>query len=312
MVAFSNGRAAILATKLTFSEVKHYFEQIRGFILLDDNYVNSETPMRYMCTCGKESSMSYKNAKKGRNCRDCGKAKLSEAKQVYTKEFVNNYYLEQGCVLLDVFVPASTDKLRYLCVCGNESSMSWYKFNAGHRCQSCRTAKATIARRKYTMADVSKLFTERGKTLLACGEFVNSSTPLKYKCSCGNESHITLNNFLRGKDCRYCGNAKISNAMMDPNITDEERITKRHYPEYKAWRIAVFTRDDYTCQCCGERGGVINAHHIRNYADNKDVRTDIDNGVTLCKQCHGNFHSIYGVRNTDADQLAEFMCEEAA
>ena len=31
---------------------------------------------------------------------------------------------------------------------------------------------------------------------------------------------------------------------------------------YKDWRKAVYERDDYTCQHCGEKGGELNADHI--------------------------------------------------
>jgi 5-methylcytosine-specific restriction endonuclease McrA len=301
-----------MGASLTYADAKHYFENVRGFTLIDESYVSSETPMRYICTCGQESLMSLKNARKGRNCKECGRNKLSAAKQVYTANFVSDYYREHGCELLDTFVPASTEKLKYRCVCGEIASMTWYKFRAGHRCQNCRTLKVAASRRKYTTAEVSRLFAESGKTLLSLEPFKNSVTPLTYLCSCGHESHITLNNFLRGKDCWNCRGSKISEALRDPNITDEERITKRHYPEYTAWRSAVYERDDYTCQCCGERGGKINAHHIRNYADNPEVRTSLENGVTLCEGCHGTFHMTYGYRNTNARQFEEFAREVVA
>ena len=57
---------------------------------------------------------------------------------------------------------------------------------------------------------------------------------------------------------------------------------------YKNWRKAVFERDDYTCQMCDVRGGYLEAHHILPVRDNKNTLLifDIDNGITLCKECH--------------------------
>jgi len=56
--------------------------------------------------------------------------------------------------------------------------------------------------------------------------------------------------------------------------------------EIKEWRNAVFERDDYTCQECGERGGNLHADHIMPFAEYEGMRTLLANGRTLCKECH--------------------------
>lgn len=56
--------------------------------------------------------------------------------------------------------------------------------------------------------------------------------------------------------------------------------------EYRQWRKSVFERDNYTCVICGEVGGRINAHHIKLYKDYPKLRLDINNGITLCQECH--------------------------
>lgn len=62
----------------------------------------------------------------------------------------------------------------------------------------------------------------------------------------------------------------------------------RRTPIYKAWRKAVYERDDYTCRGCGERGGKLNADHILPFSLFEAVRFDINNGRTLCVPCHKN------------------------
>jgi len=65
-------------------------------------------------------------------------------------------------------------------------------------------------------------------------------------------------------------------------------------PEYLAWRRAVLERDGYICQQCGrhckryERG--LAAHHIKPYAEYPELRYEIANGMTLCRQCHMHLH----------------------
>jgi len=58
---------------------------------------------------------------------------------------------------------------------------------------------------------------------------------------------------------------------------------------YKQWREAVYKRDNYTCQLCGEKesvSGKLEADHIKQFADFPELRFDVDNGRTLCKDCH--------------------------
>lgn len=68
-------------------------------------------------------------------------------------------------------------------------------------------------------------------------------------------------------------------------------VDVRRSTEYATWRLAVFTRDKFTCQDCqAQQGGNLEAHHLKAFADFPALRLDVDNGVTLCEHCHENRH----------------------
>lgn len=65
----------------------------------------------------------------------------------------------------------------------------------------------------------------------------------------------------------------------------------RHSFEYRLWRESVFKRDGYTCIWCGAKNGggkrvVLNADHIKPFFLFPELRFAIDNGRTLCLDCH--------------------------
>ena len=66
---------------------------------------------------------------------------------------------------------------------------------------------------------------------------------------------------------------------------ENDRI--RNSPEYAVWRTAVFERDHFTCQDCGDNtGGNLEAHHMKPFATYRELRFVVDNGKTLCLKCH--------------------------
>lgn len=97
-----------------------------------------------------------------------------------------------------------------------------------------------------------------------------------------------------------------NNSLWNPNITNEERLIKRKYPEYKQWRNEIFERDNFVCQKCDQIGYKLNAHHLESYSNNKKLRITLLNGITLCEDCHKDFHHIYG-NNCTKIQFIEFM-----
>lgn len=70
----------------------------------------------------------------------------------------------------------------------------------------------------------------------------------------------------------------------------ERKDKVRAHPLYKEWRKKVFERDGFVCQSCFSKGGELHAHHIAAYKDNPKERLKVPNGITLCAECHRQFH----------------------
>lgn len=68
-------------------------------------------------------------------------------------------------------------------------------------------------------------------------------------------------------------------------VTSVHKTIRNSY-RFKNWRLRVFKRDNYTCQNCGKRGGELHPDHIKQFAYHEDLRFDVANGRTLCKNCH--------------------------
>jgi hypothetical protein len=70
--------------------------------------------------------------------------------------------------------------------------------------------------------------------------------------------------------------------------------------EYKLWRHQVFVRDGFACVECHQVGKRLNVHHIKSFVrmlKENHITTiweaqmckelwDVNNGVSLCKECH--------------------------
>lgn len=82
-----------------------------------------------------------------------------------------------------------------------------------------------------------------------------------------------------------------------PNWKGGKSEDKRSGTKYIQWRSNVYTRDNWTCQTCRKRGIYIEAHHIKSWAEYPKLRYDIENGVTLCRECHKLTDNYKGKNN---------------
>lgn len=307
------------------SNAKWSIEKVRVFVEMESNsgctlvseeYKNNKTKLEFLCSCGEgfiRRFDTFRNQKLYK-CGTCANRSKWDINKV--RDYVE-IKSDSKCKLLSNEYKDMPTKMRFLCSCKNEFERSFLKFyySKQHMCSPCAFRLMGELKRKsheqfiqdvqdvhgieYTI--LSRYSGSKGKVLVRHNSDICNS----------REYEVEADSLLSGRGCRECYlilNVGENNPSWNPDITNEERLQKRDYLEYQKWRQSVYERDDYTCQCCGIRGENIVAHHILNFAEHKELRTELSNGITLCEvNCHRPFHNEYGYRNNNRQQLDEFI-----
>lgn len=160
----------------------------------------------------------------------------------------------------------------------------------GQRCKQCFIESRTIS-----YEEQKEMFEKNGAKLLTPkSEYQNNHSKIRYVCEvCKRQHSGTFKSYKKGT--RSCTREKLrgeNHPAWNHDLTPEERDRRRDY-KHIHWSQAVIERDNYTCQKCNCQG-TMHAHHIRPYRYFKEFRTNMDNGVSLCKHCHNVFHGLFG------------------
>jgi len=103
-------------------------------------------------------------------------------------------------------------------------------------------------------------------------------------------------------ECKYCGNKFKRSKYKNPKYCSEKcyGLDKRksnpdirNSPEYRQFRENVLERDNHRCVKCGDDDD-LHVHHITPIYEDESLATDVDNGQTLCVECHAAAHEELG------------------
>lgn len=107
-----------------------------------------------------------------------------------------------------------------------------------------------------------------------------------------------INGKLRGECRLYCCKAckhACPSYNQEKYWKDKKPATSREVGAY--FRQAVLERDNWTCQRCGSGAEKqLHVHHIEGVTQQPRMSNDLENGITLCKECHKYIHSQEGCK----------------
>lgn len=91
------------------------------------------------------------------------------------------------------------------------------------------------------------------------------------------------------------------NPMWIKDRTKVKQFEKRLGSLYTQWRRECHKRDKYQCKLHSEEcSGKLEVHHILRWQDHKELRYDVNNGITLC-----HFH--HPRKKSDEDKMKELF-----
>lgn len=168
---------------------------------------------------------------------------------------------------------------------------------------------------KWKWWDVLKLIGKKYFNLTICS--YSWKDKVTCICKCWNIKDIKLANLNRWivKSC-WCMQYKnchkkwkeSNNYRHDLSDKEREMSKNRWYDGLRINRsIDIKKRDWYICKKCNQCGWNLESHHIYNRADNIEKRYELENWITLCKNCHKIFHKKFWKKYNNNEQLNLFF-----
>lgn len=259
------------------------------------------------CDCGTVKEVADKSLKIGRSssCGCSNKKDLSGRKFGKLKVIGLNDGRKGGCQLW-----------KAMCDCGKIIEVGTTSLLNGHTgsCGCSRILDLTGQRfGRLTVLKLSNRESENSRVFWEC------------ICECGTKKSISSSALRQGRT-QSCGclHSEIMRATggenhprYNPNLTNEERFLNRyqlHGKNIRSWRNEVYSEDNFKCQICNNLGNNLNAHHLNAWNAFPEQRFDTANGITLCEDCHKEFHFFHGQGGTTVgdfrDHIANFIGEE--
>lgn len=319
-----------MSKRIKYNDIKEFVEQKNSSFLIttEEDFEKEKkiqkksalyVKLKYKCNCGETFIRGFDGIKKGAVvCKKCT-LYSSSLKQRSSIEDNIKIVESKGLTYVKGEIKNHDTPFTVRCKCGNEFERTIRviknnKSEDGMFCDECNK-KRLRDKFKLTFNDLKDIFNQKGCVLLSKEEdYKNASSRLKIIAACGHEHETTYTSFRNVKFayCEECSKYVCSGENYynwKGGTYNDESIKFRKTFEFKRWRFSVFKRDKFTCRCCNKKAVNINAHHLDGYNWCEEKRVDVNNGVTLCEECHVDFHREYGFGDNTREQYYKFYMD---
>lgn len=273
----------------------------------------------WMCNCGQHITKDFASIQKNSiRCRKCISNLKKEIQRQIMKErrFQEYQTFKQntGFYLVDE-ENVTINKAKWITPEGNQiiTKQSFIKeFLLGKR-SSLEPIHSRYNKLDSLHLDFNYLELARQNNLQFIGPNPNSVHILtNWICHCGKHFLNTYaclkhSKYRRCYDCYLAMHKGPNHPSYNFYLSEKERLKKRNFPGTNSFRRNVLIRDNFQCQNCKNSHTSLNVHHIFNWNQYKDLRFNVNNGITLCSLCHSTFHKKYNKQNNTLLQIEEFI-----
>lgn len=190
--------------KPTIENIKELFEQ-ENMQLLETEYINAKTKMKYICSCGYEGFINWNCFQRGIRCPICAIQKIKD-KQKLKYEDVKLEFEKYGFKLLETNYQNTGTPMLCICKCGEETKTTIDAIRRGSGCQKC--GKTSMKEKEKLPYEFVKNYFEKFNYKLLEDTYVNWKTKMKYECDKGHINYMCWNAFKNGVRCPDCGHNK--------------------------------------------------------------------------------------------------------
>lgn len=202
-------------SRLNYEYVKNEFNKI-GYILLEDEYINSHTKMKYICPNhpNKISEICYNNLQQGKRCSYCSNnhviKTISEVNEILESQDKNIVCVEYG--------GTTRTKSVFKCLIDD---YQWSTSFDSIKNNNCGCPKCVGLDRIRTIDEVNQILLQQKKTII-CTEYAGNvyMKNSKFKCLIDNYEWSTSFNNIKNNNrgCAKCSNVAKLKTIEDINL----------------------------------------------------------------------------------------------